>query len=154
MDRYIWSKLNKQQVGAYTEYFVKMEMTMFGYQVYTTEIDDRGIDFVARHGSGPFIEIQVKSLRANGYVFLRKSHFQLSNTLYLALGFLREGAAPELYLIPSSAWQEPNALFVSRDYEGQMSEPEWGLNLSLRNLGLLQPYSFGKVIQSLVAACG
>jgi hypothetical protein len=59
MNLYQWSTLNKQQVGAYCEYFVKMEMTMHGFQVYTTEVDDRGIDFVCRHGKGPFIEIQV-----------------------------------------------------------------------------------------------
>ena len=47
MQRYDWDRLNKQQVGAYAEYFVKMELTMYGFQVYATEIDDRGIDFIA-----------------------------------------------------------------------------------------------------------
>lgn len=47
MQRHIWSKLNKQQVGAFTEYIVKMELTMYGFQVYGTEVDDRGIDFIA-----------------------------------------------------------------------------------------------------------
>jgi hypothetical protein len=36
MQRYQWSRLNKQQVGAYAEYFVKMELTMYGFQVYET----------------------------------------------------------------------------------------------------------------------
>ncbi len=62
LKRYQWSRLNKQQVGAYTEYFVKMELTMYGFQVYKTEVDDRGIDFVARYEQGPFLEIQVKSV--------------------------------------------------------------------------------------------
>lgn len=74
-DRYRWSQLNLQQVGTYTEYFVKMELTMYGFQVYTTEVDNHGIDFVARHGRGTFLEIQVKSLRVkrgkrSGYVFV------------------------------------------------------------------------------------
>ena len=68
MPRYQWSALNTQQVGAYAEYFVKMELTMYGFEVYTTEVDDHGIDFVARRYGGPFIEVQVKSLR---YVQLR-----------------------------------------------------------------------------------
>ncbi len=72
MQRYNWSRLNRQQVGAYTEYFVKMELTMYGFQVYSTEVDDRGIDFVARYEEGPFIEVQVKSLRSAGYVFMQK----------------------------------------------------------------------------------
>ena len=77
INRYLWSHLNTQQVGTYAEYFVKMELTMFGFQVYSTEVDDRGIDFVARKGNGPFMEVQVKSLRQFGYVFMHKSKFEL-----------------------------------------------------------------------------
>jgi hypothetical protein len=57
---------------------------MYGFQVYGTEVDDRGIDFIARHDQGPFIEIQVKSLRSMGYVFLQKDKFTLREHLYLA----------------------------------------------------------------------
>lgn len=150
MERYVWSQLNKQQVGAYTEYFVKMELTMHGFQVYSTEVDDRSIDFVARRDAGPFIEVQVKSLRDFGYVFLQKSKFVLSDTLYVALGLLCDGKPPELYLVPSRAWETPNALFVSRDYgEGMKSEPEWGLNLSKKNMPLLEPYRFETVVHKL-----
>ena len=42
MPRYNWKPLNNQQVGSYVEYFVKMELTMYGFEVYTTEVDDRG----------------------------------------------------------------------------------------------------------------
>ena len=52
LKRYQWQALNNQQVGAYAEYFVKMEFTMHGFQVFTTEVDDRGVDFVIRFGSG------------------------------------------------------------------------------------------------------
>ena len=70
--RYNWKNLNRQQVGAFSEYFVKMELTMFGFQVYSTEVDDRGIDFVVRYEDGPFLSIQVKSIREKGYVFIQK----------------------------------------------------------------------------------
>ena len=150
MQRYTWSRLNKQQVGAYTEYFVKMELTMYGFQVYGTEVDDRGIDFVARHDRGPFIEVQVKSLRPIGYVFMQKDKFTLREHLYLALGLLFEGQPPELYLIPSAVWKEGSAIFVSRDYEGLKSKPEWGLNISKKNLALLEPYCFATTIETIV----
>ena len=151
MHRYIWSKLNRQQVGAYTVIFVKMELTMYGFQVYGTEVDDRGIDFVARHEQGPFIQIQVKSLRSMGYVFMQKDKFALQEHLYLALGLLFEGQPPELYLVPSAVWEEANAMFVSRDYEGLKSKPEWGLNISQKNKPLLQPYCFEKTIAALLS---
>ncbi len=151
MQKYIWSKLNKQQVGAYTEYFVKMELTMYGFQVYGTEVDDRGIDFVARFDQGSFIEVQVKSLRSAGYVFMQKEKFVLNEHLYLALGLLFDGQQPCLYLIPSVDWKQGSAIFVSRDYEGLKSKPEWGLNLSKKNMPLLKKYCFKKVVKTMIS---
>jgi CheY-like chemotaxis protein len=86
MRRYQWSSLNKQQVG------VKMEFTMYGFQ---------GIDFVARYKQGPFVAVQVKSLRTRGYLFMEKTKFPLDGDTYLAFGLLNEGQAPALFLIPS-----------------------------------------------------
>lgn len=146
MQRYDWKRLNNQQVGAYTEYFVKMELTMYGFQVYTTEVDDRGVDFVARYERQSFIEVQVKSLRSMGYVFMQKSKFVLSDNLYLALGLLTQDNLPELYLIPSTVWHSPNAVFVERNYDGLKSKPEWGLNISKKNMAFLEPYKFEKTV--------
>jgi hypothetical protein len=149
MQRYQWSRLNTQQVGAFTEYFVKMELTMFGFQVYSTEVDDRGIDFVARHENGPFFEIQVKSLRSTGYVFMQKTKFSPSEHLYLALGLLFEAQAPQLFLIPSTVWRSPDSVFVDRDYEGLKSKPEWGLNISQKNMPALESYLFERTVHRL-----
>ena len=144
MPRHHWKNLKKQQVGAYAEYFVKMELTMQGFQVYSTEVDDRGIDFVARREDGPFFEVQVKSLRSMGYVFMQKTKFPLREHTYLALCLLTEGQEPQIFLIPSLVWREPNAIFVDRKYdvEGQTSKAEWGLNVSKRNMLSLSQYSF------------
>jgi hypothetical protein len=149
MSKYQWSRLNKQQVGAYTEYYVKMELTLHGFQVYTTEVDDRGIDFVAQYSEGPFIKVQVKSLRSMGYVFMKKSHFSLAEHLYLALGLLVDDQLPALYLIPSTAWLKPGNGFTDRNYEGLASEPEWGLTVSQKNLPALQPYLFEATVERI-----
>ena len=151
MKRYNWKKLNNQQVGAYTEYFVKMELTMYGFQVFTTEVDDRGIDFIARHESDPFIEIQVKSLRSMGYVFMQKTKFHLGEHVYLALGLLFQDEAPQLYLIPSTVWLTPDSIFVERNYEGLKSKPEWGLNISKKNMPQLEQYKFEHTVQLLTS---
>lgn len=76
MDRLDWSRLNPLQVGRYAEYFVKMEFTLYGFEVYTSEVDDRCVDFVARRDGGPFYEVQVKSVRGYKYVFIPKAKFQ------------------------------------------------------------------------------
>ncbi len=151
MSRYLWSKLNTQQVGAYFEYFMKMEFTMYGFEVYTAEVDDRGVDFVARKDKGTFLEVQAKSLRDFGYVFMRKSHFQPKEGLYVALGLLLEGKEPMSFLIPSQRWQTPDAVFVDRDYEspGLKSQPEWGINFSRKSLSVLAPYSLAPMLERL-----
>ena len=147
--RYQWKELNKLQVGAYAEYFVKMEFTMYGFQVYSTEVDDRGVDFICRYEGGIFYEIQVKSLRGRGYVFVQKDKFRLRRELLMAFVLLNEGKEPELLLIPSLAWQSPNALLVSRDYEGKKSKPEWGVNVSRRNYELLSQFAFSRQIENM-----
>jgi len=152
MQRCLWGKLNKQQVGTYAEYFVKMELTMYGFQVYGTEVDDQGIDFVTRYERGPFLQVQVKSVRSLGYVYMTKDNFELSEQVYLALALLVEGVEPDLFLVPSTVWRNENALFVGRDYEGRKSDPEWGLNLSQKNLPLLEPYCFVKTLERLIEA--
>ncbi len=150
MERYIWSGLNNLQVGSYIEYFVKMELTMFGFEVYGTEVDDRGIDFVARHKDGPFLEVQVKSLRSMGYVFMQKEKSRLQPSRYLAFGLLLDRQPPNLFLIPSIVWRKPNTVFVSREYEDLRSKPEWGLNVSKRNMPLLERHCFEKSVKAIV----
>lgn len=151
MSRYLWSRLNTQQVGAYFEYFMKMEFTMYGFEVYTAEVDDRGVDFVARRDKGVFVEVQAKSLRDFGYVFMRKAHFTPSNSLYVALGLLEDGQEPQAFLVPSLVWTTPDGIFVDRNYDGpgQKSAPEWGINFSRKSLEALRQYSLNTMLRRL-----
>ena len=155
MPRFSWAKLNNQQIGRYAEYFVKMEFTMHGFQVYTAEVDDRGVDFVARHGRGPFFEVQVKSLRDKGYIFIQKEKARLSDDRLVAVVLFAEGKASDLFLIPMTTWKTPNALLVDRDYGvGKKSKPEFGINLSTKNRQLLEPYRFHTMIGQLTSGSG
>ncbi len=152
MGKYEWSRLNPLQIGRYAEYFIKMEFTLFGFQVYASEVDERGIDFVVRKDSPQFYEVQVKSVRGLNYIFFQKERFPLRDTLLAAVAIFHEGKSPELYLVPASAWtaSTTDRLFASRDYrDGQKSKPEWGLNLSSRNLGLLGKFAFEEVVTRL-----
>ena len=150
MGRYSWSRQTHLQIGRFGEYYAKMEFALYGFEIYTSEVDDRGIDFVARHGAGPFYEVQVKSIRGNSYVCMRKSVFPLREDRLLTLVRLLENEPPELYLIPATTWLKPNALFVDRKYQGLKSAPEWGLVLSQKASPLLRQYEFGAVVQMLM----
>jgi hypothetical protein len=149
VEKYDWTRLNHLQLGRYAEYFVKMEFTLLGFDVYDAEVDDKGIDFVVRKGEDCYYDVQVKSSRGLNYIFLPKDKFHPRPGLVAAIVLFEKGQAPELYLIPSTAWHEPNALLVSHDYEGKKSKPEWGLNLSRKNLPLLGQFAFDEAVQQL-----
>ena len=138
-----WSELSHLQLGRYAEYYAKMEFASYEYDVYTSEVDDHGVDFVARNpDDGQYYEIQVKAVRNLDYVYIRKDKMVLSPARIVYLLLFSNGALPECYVIPSRTWNNPNALFVERNYDkpGQKSAPEWGINLSKKNLPLLESY--------------
>lgn len=147
-----WSILNRQQLGRYAEYYAKMEFASYGFDVYTSEVDDHGIDFVAKPPkSNNFYEIQVKSARDYSYVYNTKEKMPLSaNRIVCYLHFV-DGQLPDVYIIPSTAWLAPNAVLVDRKYDkqGQISAPEWGINISQKNRSLLEPYKSENCLSSL-----
>lgn len=144
-----WTNLSKPQLGRYAEYLVKMELSLHGLDVYTAEVDDKGIDFIVRRDREHYYDIQVKSVRGMTYIFFPKDKLTPSDNLYAAVVLFTEGNLPELFLIPSTVWLESNQLFADRDYKGLKSKPEYGINLSKSNLPLLYPYSFEKIVEQL-----
>jgi hypothetical protein len=149
MDKYKWSELSHLQVGKFAEYFVKMEFTLYGFDVYQSEVDDKGIDFVIRR-EYTYHDIQVKSVRGFNYIFFPKECFTLRKNLHAAIVILHDDKLPELFLIPATAWQSPSSLFVSRDYEPpRKSKPEWGLGLSAKTKPTLDQYAFEKMVAKL-----
>ena len=55
-----WSRLNRLQLGKYAEYLAKMEFVLWGCDVFTSDVDDHGIDFVIRTRRGNHYDVQVK----------------------------------------------------------------------------------------------
>ena len=149
MSKYDWSRLNHLQLGRYAEYLAKMEFTLYGFDVYTSEVDNQGIDFVVRKNENCYYDVQVKSSRDLNYIFFLKSKFKIRKNLLAVVALFTDGEPPELFLIPSTAWLKPNKLLVDRDYVGKKSKPEYGLSLSLQNLSLIAPFVFSESIKRL-----
>jgi hypothetical protein len=126
-----------------------MEFTLYGFEVYTSEVDDRCVDFVVRRDGGQFYDVQVKSVRGYGYIFIPKTKFPIAPHRLVATVILHPNCEPELYLIPMTAWLAPSPLLVSRDYPGLKSAPEWGINISRRNQLLLNAHRFEQVVERL-----
>lgn len=145
-----WSNLNRLQLGRFAEYYAKMEFTSYGFDVYTSEVDDHGVDFVAKY-NGIFYEVQVKALRQPTLV-IRKDKVVVGDKFLICLLRFIDGSMPEVYVFPSSVWSNPNTLFVDRQYDkpGQKSKPEYGVNCSKKNLPFLTPYRIGEFVSHLI----
>ena len=86
------------------------------------------------------VTVWVATRRGLRYPFWVKTDWQPHPHHLACLVRLPEGGAAEVYMIPTTVWSSPDGVFVSRDYVGLGSPPEWGINLSARNLPALLPY--------------
>lgn len=147
-----WDRLNSLQIGKYAEYLAKMEFTSYGFDVFTSEVDDKGIDFIVKTNGKRFLEIQVKSVRNWNTTFLMKDKFNINNeNLYLVFMRFENNKMPNIFIIPASAWKEPNVVFKSNDYgPGLKSKPDWGLLISKKNMSFLEQYKFENIIKELI----
>ena len=148
-----WRHLNHLQVGRYAEYLVQMEFTRLGYSVFGAEVDDRGIDMVVRTDDARYFDVQVKSSRNFNYIFISKDKFTIAKNVLAAIVILLEDEPPRLFLIPSTAWKKPDDLLRDREYgSGRKSKPEWGINVSKRNLPLLDRFAFHAIARRHLTA--
>ncbi len=146
----IWSRetLTPQKLGTFCEYYAKMTLASYGLSIYTAEVDDHGIDFVAETDRG-FLKFQVKAIRTatTKYVFMREAHFDIHDDgLFLFLILLADGEHPDTYVIPASAWKNESKMLVYHAYEGKRSKPEYGLNLSSKNMPELEKFRLENMI--------
>ncbi len=140
-----WSALSKLQLGRYTEYFVKMEFTLHGLDVYGAEVDDKGIDFVVRTERGRYYDIQVKSVRDQGLICLPLKVFKPRTTLFVAVVDCVDGKPPDAYLIPSVDWERKRSkLLVHYKLPGKFDEYQLRMK---GHLGLLRDYSLADVVK-------
>lgn len=144
-----WSRkeLTPQKLGTFCEYYAKMALLSYGVSIYTPEIDDHGVDFVAEGRNG-FLKFQVKSTRLSStYVFMQRKYFDIEDdAMFLFLILLSDGEHPRMYIIPTSAWRQESTVFVSRDYDGKKSKPEHGVNVSRKNMREIEKYAIEKMM--------
>ena len=150
MEKQKLKDLSPLQIGKYSEYIAKMEFILYGFDVYSPELDDKGIDFIVRKDDSFYFDIQVKAVRDFNYIYFQKSKFQIRENLYAFILIYRKELKPSMYLIPSNIWNEPNKLFVSRDYKGKKSVPEFVINLSEKNLAKLNEFLLEKSIENIL----
>src|SRR5205823_7409877 len=93
-----YKHLNTVQKGSFAEAYSKMAFTLEGFEVYTTEYDDRGIDFVIRNEEGKFFCVQVKAVGESANPFVYADKFEATSDFLVCVVRLVEGEMPEIYL--------------------------------------------------------
>lgn len=162
-ERHQWSSLNKLQLGRYAEHLAMMRFVEAGLEVYSTEVDDRGIDCLVRYAPGRCLEVQVKSVRKRGEAFIEKKHLgstpeeiihRLRSGYCMAFLPFEDGREPDMYLIPGYAWLEPNSLLKDYKKGDRSVGPNIAVNPVKKNSSLLERYRFsqkllGEIIEEI-----
>lgn len=80
---------------------------------------------------------------------MQQEKFDLSNkSLYLVLIIFEEDKLPNIYLVPTSAWNNENNMFIIRNFDkGQKSKPEYGVNIVNSNKEILEKYKFEYMVK-------
>ena len=80
-----WSRsdLTRQKLGTFCEYYAKMSLASYGVSIYTSEVDDHGIDFIAESKRGffklkPFAKEQAMFLCGRNILIFQTNHFTCS----------------------------------------------------------------------------
>lgn len=99
-----YKHLNNIQKGSFSESYAKMAFTLEGFEVYSTDYDDRGVDFIIRNNDGRYFSVQVKSTGQSANPFIYAESFEVSPDFILCAVRLVEGKAPEVYLACGTDW--------------------------------------------------
>ena len=121
---------------------------MYGLLVFSAEVDDRGIDFVARRNDGMHFDVQVKTITERNYTYISQSKF--SEKLIVCLVVLSENSPPDLYLFLGSDWGNDRTGLLSHKKFPSQKEAEYGINITMKRLPLLQNFLFDKRVSALL----
>jgi len=125
-----------------------MAFTLEGFEVYNTEYDDRGIDFVIRNSLGKFYSVQVKATDENSNPFIRKEKFQSSDDFMLCAVRLVENKPPSLYLALGVDWTKDTEC-LHFNPEGGASGPYYEMRFSNKYLDELSQHEFQIYIEKI-----
>jgi hypothetical protein len=138
---------------AYRSRLTGSELIAFGKRTVTSRLQGIGCDVTApanrrdgklsvRTESGRGLEVFVSTQRVGGYAFWTKRRLQPARGRFAAVVLLDAGPDTELYLVPSTEWLDASAPLTDRDYAGQASEPEYGIELGASSLLSLRRFAW------------
>ena len=127
-----WSNLTQQYLGKCGELYAKYILEYCGYHTYTSSVDDHGIDLLAMDEEGKVYKIQVKTVTAGSYTFIRKKHFaeDLIVFYFRIVDDRADAYIYHRYNFPPAGSDAVSAQFSYHSFsgKGQTSDPEYGIS--------------------------
>jgi len=152
MPDYTYKHLNTgQKTGAFGEAYSKMAFILEGFEVYRTECDDRGIDFVVRNQSGKFFLVQVKTTRETADPYIKENNFIQNDEFIFCAVRIEEGKRPLVYIAKGSDWQNNDFECLNHNPEGGDAGPYYEMRLAARYQQQLERFRFSNYIDSIRA---
>jgi predicted RNase H-like HicB family nuclease len=144
-----WNRLTRLQKGAFGEQYAKMLFTRHDAEVYSSDIDDRGIDFVARFPGSEFYEVQVKTVTNMNLAYINEDKFKRSDRFLVVLIRLEQSKEPKMYVFRGNEWDSKDGLLKYKPYTNAKSQPAYEIHLSQGRIQQMGKYRFEKRVAEL-----
>jgi hypothetical protein len=136
-----WSRLGGTELIEFGKEIVAMRLERIGCRVRRpANPRDGRLEVTAADGRP--LEVFVSTQRVGGYAFWSKRRLQPARHRFAALVLLSDEPEPGVYLVPSVDWLEPAPPLTDRDYVGQKSPPEYGIEIGRSRLASLRRYAW------------
>lgn len=142
--------MSNAELGKYAKTFLRDRLKNLGVDLIDYKLD--GADICAKI-EGKYYKFKVKSIRkANtGYIKIKKKGLDIRDaSLFIATILFYNNGISKIFLIPVAELANENDLFRNRDYPKMKSSPEWGLNVTDKNMDILNQFELSKVLKKLI----
>jgi len=125
-----------------------MAFTLEGFEVYNSEYDDRGVDFVVRNNSSNFFLVQVKATDNTVNPFIRESKFDAGRDFLFCAVRMVEERPLTLYLARGSDWfAEYDCLHINAD--GGALGPYYEMRFASKYNNELTQFEFANYVERI-----
>ncbi len=141
--------MSTTDVGKYAKVFLENRIKALGGDLIDYKL--AGSNMCARI-KGKYYKFKVKSIRKPNtrYIKIKKSDVDIEDdSLFIAIILFYEDGISKIFLIPVAELANENNLFRNRNYLKMKSSPEWGLNVTDKNMDILSKFQLSIMLKKL-----
>ncbi len=125
-----------------------MAFTLEGFEVYTSDFDDRGIDFVTRSPNGTLYTVQVKTTGPTVSPFIYEKNFERSDYFLFVAVRIEDGVEPTIYIAKGTDWFSSDTCLHNNPGGGKAG-PYYEMRFGSKYREQLAKYQFENYVSGL-----